>query len=209
APVLPELDVQNVDLEDVSHFGAAHFDRTRDWMEAGAARQLLHDLYVIGQQPGRIGRQLVGACRGDGLNAHDIAGFDRQHRLEGRVEIAPDRGIDRAGQIMCVHSSPSPARRIISFNNEIAFYFYVNMIISYCIIMRFIMKAPSQTAKTVILPAVPAPTAAARRRKQELWTFDRLCDKADCRAVHGRGTKKGISGISHVNQTTRQIGQYL
>ena len=103
APVLPELDVEDVDLQHVAGLGALDRDRAGQDM----ARQ--HPL-VLGVDFGKFGRNVkLAAVRhhvgtaADGVDRDLIAAGDGQDRLQLRFEKAPVAGFGAGMQVMMGH----------------------------------------------------------------------------------------------------------
>ena len=93
APVLPELDVEDVDLEHVAGLGALDRDRPGQDM-AG------HHALALGMHLDEFGRDVKLALVGhhvraaaDGVDRDLVAAFDGQHRLQPGFEEAPMAGL--------------------------------------------------------------------------------------------------------------------
>ena len=105
APVLPELDVEDVDLQHVAGLGALDRDRAGQDM----AR---HHALVLGMDLGKLGRDVklaavrhhVGAAA-DGVDRDFIAAGDGQDRLQFGFEEAPVAGLGAGMQVMMGHGA--------------------------------------------------------------------------------------------------------
>ena len=114
APVLPELDVEDVDLQHVAGRGA--FDRDRAGQDMAR-----HHALVLGVDVGKLRRDVkfaavrhhVGAA-GDGVDGDFIAAGDGQDGLQFRFEKAPVAGFGAGMQVMMGHEGFFQALSVIA-----------------------------------------------------------------------------------------------
>ena len=103
APVLPELDVEDLDLQHVAGLGALDRDRTGQDM-AG------HHPLVFGMNLGEFGRDVKPAAvrhhvraAADGVDGHLVAAGDGEDGLQLGFEEAPMAGLGAGMQVMMRH----------------------------------------------------------------------------------------------------------
>jgi hypothetical protein len=103
APVLPQLDVENVELQYVAGFGAGNRDRAGQDMARHHPFTLRMDIGEFGRDVklGTIGQHVRSAA--DGIDGDLVAAGDRQHRLQLRFEKAPMAGLGAGMQVMMCH----------------------------------------------------------------------------------------------------------
>ena len=103
APVLPELDVENIDLEHVAGHRALDRDRAGQDM-AG------HHSLASGMDVGEFGRDVKFAsvrhhlrAAADGVDGHFIAAGDGEHGFQLGLEEAPMAGLGAGMQMVMRH----------------------------------------------------------------------------------------------------------
>jgi hypothetical protein len=107
APVLPQLDVENLDLQHVA--GLCPFDRDRAGQDVAGQHPL-----APGVNLGEFGRDMkllrvrhcVGAAA-DGVDGHLVTAGDGQDRFQPRLEEAPMAGFGAGMQVVVRHLEAS------------------------------------------------------------------------------------------------------
>ncbi len=107
APILPRLDRQDLDFEDVAGLGALDCDRPGQDVGAEFRLQRRVDRAVVGEDlEAAAGGQDIGPA-GDAIHRHGVARGDRRNRLQRRIEEAPMAMLRPARQgVMLRHASP-------------------------------------------------------------------------------------------------------
>ena len=92
-PILPELDIENVDFKHVTRFGA--LDRHRTGQDMTRHHPLAFGMHLaeFGRdvKPGFIGHHFRATA--DGVDGDVVAAFDGEHRLQLGFEKAPMAGL--------------------------------------------------------------------------------------------------------------------
>ena len=117
----PRRDLEHADQERVAGLGALDGDGPGHHVDAGATV----GLGDAGPQPadGVVHQQVgsVAGVVGHGLDAHDVAGADLEHRRLGAVEVAPEAGLRRRPEVVARRpTAPRPARPTIWAESEAA-----------------------------------------------------------------------------------------
>ncbi len=115
APILPELDVEDVHLQHIAGLGA--FDRN------GAGQDMAgHHPLAAGVNIGKLGRNMEFAAvryhvrpAGDGIDRDFVAAGDGQDRLQFRFEKTPVAGFGAGMQVMMGHEELSCLRNCLLF----------------------------------------------------------------------------------------------
>ncbi len=102
APVLPQLHVDDADLEHVARFGARDMNRTGQDVPGHVPHAARMDVVQLGRHVEAIGRQRIGTAA-DRVDRDAVAAVDFEDRLQPGIELTPVAGLDRCGEVMVVH----------------------------------------------------------------------------------------------------------
>src|SRR5690348_5778423 len=88
-PVLPDLHIQDIDLQGISDGGASDIDGARDEMGTGAGLQRFKGEQVVGRYGAQIIRKRFLPACGKAVHGHGVARGDLEDGFHGAIEVAP------------------------------------------------------------------------------------------------------------------------
>ena len=113
APILPELDVEDVDFQHVTRLGAGDRNRAGENMALQLPLAFRINLREFGRDVKLVFVRHHLGTAADGLDGDFVTAGDGQRGLQLRVEVAPVAGFGAGMQVMIGHEEGFLAREVV------------------------------------------------------------------------------------------------